>query len=51
MPLTEYLDRVTCGDCLEVLREVPDCSVDLCATDPPYALRNRQPTLALEAAQ
>jgi len=29
---------VTCGDCLEVLRELPDCSVDLCATDPPYGI-------------
>lgn len=38
--LSRYLDRVTCGDCLDVLRELPDCSVDLCATDPPYALSN-----------
>lgn len=32
--LSKWLDRVTCGDCLDVLRELPDCSVDLCATDP-----------------
>lgn len=38
MSLERWLDRVVCGDCLEVLRELPDCSVDLCATDPPYAL-------------
>ncbi|MFA5636799.1 MAG: LAGLIDADG family homing endonuclease, partial [Anaerovoracaceae bacterium] len=36
--LDRWLDRVHCGDCLDVLRELPDCSVDLCATDPPYAL-------------
>lgn len=36
--MTDYLDRVTCGDCLDVLRELPDCSVDLCATDPPYGI-------------
>jgi len=24
------------GDCLERLRELPDCSVDACVTDPPY---------------
>lgn len=36
--LSEYLDRVHHADCLDVLRELPDCSVDLCATDPPYAL-------------
>ncbi len=38
MSLDAYLDRVVHGDCLDVLRELPDCSVDLCATDPPYAL-------------
>ena len=26
------------GDCLELLRELPDCSVDACVTDPPYGL-------------
>jgi DNA modification methylase len=26
------------GDCLEVLRTMPDCSVDACVTDPPYGL-------------
>jgi len=25
------------GDCLEVLKELPDESVDLVLTDPPYA--------------
>jgi DNA modification methylase len=26
------------GDCLDVLRELPDCSVDSVCTDPPYSL-------------
>jgi DNA modification methylase len=26
------------GDCLEVLKGLPDCSVDACVTDPPYGL-------------
>ena len=26
------------GDCLDVLRALPDCSLDSCVTDPPYAL-------------
>ena len=26
------------GDCLEVLRTLPDCSVDSVVTDPPYGL-------------
>ncbi len=30
------LDVVHCGDCIEVLRGLPDCSVDLCVEDPPY---------------
>lgn len=35
--MNEYLDRVVQGDCLEVLRRLPDCSVDSVITDPPYA--------------
>ena len=33
-------DRLTLhhGDCLEVLRSLPDCSVDSVVTDPPYGL-------------
>jgi len=27
------------GDCLEVMREMPDSSVDLVLTDPPYGLK------------
>ena len=27
-----------CGDCLEVMRALPDCSVDSIVTDPPYGL-------------
>ena len=30
--------RVIHGDCLEVLRTLPDCSVDAVVTDPPYGL-------------
>jgi len=32
------VDRVICGDCLEVLRSFPDNSVDAVVTDPPYGL-------------
>ena len=24
------------GDCLEVMKSIPDASVDMCLTDPPY---------------
>lgn len=33
----EYLDRLFVGDCLDVLREIPDNSIDLVVTSPPYA--------------
>ena len=31
------------GDCLEVLKTLPDCSVDAIVTDPPYGLSNTKP--------
>ena len=33
---TDYLNRVICGDCLEVLKTLPDKSVNCCITSPPY---------------
>jgi site-specific DNA-methyltransferase (adenine-specific) len=30
------LNKVYCGDCLEVMRDIPDKSIDLIVTDPPY---------------
>ena len=33
----DYLDNILLGDCEEVLKEVPDNSVDLIFTSPPYA--------------
>ena len=32
----DYIDRVICGDCLEVMKGIPDGAVDLVLTDPPY---------------
>jgi site-specific DNA-methyltransferase (adenine-specific) len=34
--LTELLNKVTQGDCLEVMREIPDKSVDMILCDLPY---------------
>ena len=34
--MRELLGRVTCADCLEGLRGLPDNAVSLCVTDPPY---------------
>lgn len=36
--LREYIDRVICGDALEVLRGMPDGCVDAVVTDPPYGI-------------
>lgn len=34
----ELINDVTCGDCLEVMKQIPDKSVDLVLTDPPYGI-------------
>ena len=34
----DYVDKVICGDCLEVMKDIPDNSVDLVLTDPPYGI-------------
>jgi adenine-specific DNA-methyltransferase len=40
MPIpTSFLDQVIAGDCLTVLPQLPDASVDLVLTDPPYLVR------------
>lgn len=36
----DFIDKVICGDCLEVMKEIPDNSVDLVLTDPPYGILN-----------
>lgn len=37
------------GDCLEVLRQMPDNSVDAVVTDPPYGLSNTSPDKVADA--
>ena len=39
--LQPWLDRVTRGDCLDVLPKLPSGCVDLVVTDPPYVVRYR----------
>lgn len=38
--IEEFLNRIVNGDCLEVLRQLPDNSIDLVVTSPPYNLKN-----------
>ena len=34
----DYINKIICGDCLEVMKCIPDKAVDLVLTDPPYGL-------------
>lgn len=36
----EYLNKIICGDCLAVMREMPSKSIDVVVTSPPYNLKN-----------
>lgn len=33
------IDKIICGDCIEVMRGMPDESVDLVVADPPYGIK------------
>jgi adenine-specific DNA-methyltransferase len=39
--MSEFINRVISGDCIEVLKQLPDRSVDFVLTDPPYLVRYR----------
>lgn len=41
--------KIYAGDCLAVLRTLPDCSVDACVTDPPYGLAEHKPAVVTAA--
>ena len=34
--MIDFTDQIICGDCLEVMQDIPDHSIDLIITDPPY---------------
>ena len=35
----DFINKIICGDCLDVMKEMPDESVDLILTDPPYNVK------------
>jgi len=37
---TDYIDKIICGNCLDVMKQMPDNSIDLAVTSPPYNLKN-----------
>ena len=34
----DYINQIICGDCLEIMKKLPDKSIDLLVTDPPYCI-------------
>lgn len=38
----DYINQILLGDCLDVLKEVPDNSIDLIVTSPPYADQRKE---------
>ncbi len=45
--LADYLDQVTVGDCLQVLADIPENSVDMCFADPPFNLEKNIPLIRI----
>ena len=38
--LDKYLNKITCGDSYELIKGIPDKSIDLIITDPPYEIKH-----------
>lgn len=36
--LEQYINKITCGDSYELIKQIPDKSIDLIVTDPPYEI-------------
>ena len=36
--MQEYINKITHGDCLEIMKQLPDKCIDLLLTDPPYGI-------------
>jgi len=34
--INDFVNKIICGDCLEVMKEIPDKSIDMILQDPPY---------------
>ena len=35
----DYINKVICGDCLTIMKDIPDGAIDLVCTDPPYGIK------------
>ena len=38
----DFVNKIICGDCLDVMKDIPDQSIDLVVTSPPYNLGIRK---------
>ena len=38
--ITNYHNRIIQGDCLRIMKQLPDTAFDLVVTSPPYNLKN-----------
>ena len=38
--ISEFLNKIICGDVVDTMKKMPDASVDLIITSPPYNLKN-----------
>ena len=38
----DFMNKIICGDCLEVMKEIPNGCIDLVLTDPPYPDYHRE---------
>lgn len=36
----DFVNKIICGDCLEIMKTIPNSSIDLVVTSPPYNLKN-----------
>ncbi len=43
--MQKYLNQILCGDCVEIMRNIPDASVDAVFADSPYNLQLGEKTL------
>lgn len=43
--MQKYLNQILCGDCIEIMRKMPDASVDAIFADSPYNLQLGEKTL------
>jgi len=39
--LDKYINKIIKGDCLELLKKIPDNSVDMTFADPPFNLKKK----------